>query len=274
MGSRLAVFMMVCAPVAGFACGGGDQATAGGSKVPTQPSTNVLTHEDCSESGHKVELLDTNNDGKPDIRRVFGGNGREICRSADLNHDGKIDLYEYFDSSGNVRRREYCYDDTGTVNAVEIYQGGKLAQRMYDTAGLPGTNKIDTWDWFDTSAPLDAKTGRTAHPSRRERDTTGSGKVDQWWTWNGDQVSIAVDANGDGKPDPSSTLVLDKNGSPVQPGDNGSSAPPATSSAAPAASSAPASAASSGPAPASSGASAASAAPAGSAAPASSGGTP
>jgi hypothetical protein len=217
-----------------FACGGSEE-VAGGPKGPSGGPSTVLAHEDCSESGNKVEALDTNGDGKPDIRRIFNkSSGREICRIVDLNHDGKIDMYEYYDDSGNVRRREYCYDETGQVNAVEHFTGGKLSTREYDTMGY---HKVDTWDYFDSSAPTDAKTGRPTHPSRRERDLTGDGRPDQWWQWMGDNVTITVDKDGDGKPDPSSTITLDKNGQPVEATDNsGSAPPPAASSAAPASS--------------------------------------
>jgi hypothetical protein len=239
---------VVAVPLSVFAlgsvgCGGsqaGDSRSPGGSAGPS----TVLTHEDCSESGNKVEALDTNGDGKPDIRRIFNkSSGREICRIVDLNHDGKIDLYDYYDASGNVRRREYCYDDTGQVNAIEYYDAGKLSRREYDTMGM---HKIDTWDWFDGSAPTDAKSGRPAHPARRERDVTGDGRPDQWWTWSGDKVTILVDSDGDGKPDPTSTITLGKDGQPIEADDSSGSSPPppAASSSAPAAS--PASAASAG----------------------------
>lgn len=217
--------------VSSFACGG-SQAT-GEAKTPGGPPT-VLTHEDCSESGNKVEALDTNGDGKPDIRRIFNkSSGREICRIVDLNHDGKVDMYEYYDDSGNVRRREYCYDDTGQVNAVEYFDAGKLSRREYDTLG---GHKIDTWDWFD-GAPTDANTGRPTHPSRRERDLTGDGRPDEWWQWSGDNVTITVDKDGDGKPDPGSSVTLGKDMQPLQT-DNGSGSapPPAASAAAPSAS--------------------------------------
>jgi hypothetical protein len=142
---------------------------------------------------------------------------------ADVNHDGKPDLYEYFDAAGNVRRREYCYDDLGVVNAVEYYEAGKLVRREYDVSGR---HRIDTWDWFDPNAPVDATTGRPAHPIRRERDTTGDGRVDQWWTWNGDQLSIANDRNGDGKPDTDTAIVIGGDGGAPQGAAAAATAPP------------------------------------------------
>jgi hypothetical protein len=203
--SCAAAVAVVLAVGGAVACGSDKANGVGGPKLPQGTRSEALEHEECSESGNRVEVLDTNNDGKPDIRRVFDGSGHEKCRIADLNHDGKPDLYEYFDGNGVIRRREFCYDDTGVVNAVETYEGGKLAMREYDTTGQ---HRIDTWDWFDPGAPPDPKTGRPAHPVRRERDTTGDGTVDQWWTWEGSKVSIATDHDGDGKPDPSSVIVL------------------------------------------------------------------
>jgi hypothetical protein len=195
--------------------------------------SETLDHERCDDKGAHVLPLDMNGDGKPDIRQVFDGHPgdkgvRELCRVVDLNHDGRPDLYEYFDASGNIRRREFCYDDTGVVNAIEVYDGGKLTQRVYDTTGQ---HKIDTWDWFDPNAPVDAKTGRPTHPVRRERDLRGDGTVNQWWTWTGDRVSIATDRNGDGKPDPESVIVLGEDAGPP-PASAASASTPAADSAA------------------------------------------
>ncbi len=237
--TRLAVIVLAAAPLAVAACGGSKGGAVGDAKLPEGSGAKALDHEECSESGNRVEVLDTNGDGKPDVRRIYGkGSGREICRISDLNHDGKPDLFEYYDDGANVRRREYCYDDTGVVNAVEYFEGGKLVRREYDTTGQ---HKVDTWDWFEAGLPVDDKSGRPLHPSRRERDTTGDGKVDQWWTWSGDNVTIASDVTGDGKPDPSSSVTLGKDGHVVDTsgGASGSGgAPAASSSAAPAASSA------------------------------------
>jgi hypothetical protein len=224
---RTAAARMVAAALAstlvGLGCGGSDK--VGGAKAPgagvAESHAEGLTHEPCGESVGHVESIDANGDGKPDIR-VVTDKGRERCRVVDLDHDGKPDLYEYFDSSGAIRRREFCYDETGAVNAVETYEGGKLVHREYD---ISGHHKIDTWDWFDPNAPVDPKTGRPAHPIRRERDTTGRGQIDQWWTWNGDRVTIAFDRTGDGRPDPATAVVLGPDGNPVTTAPSGSSAP-------------------------------------------------
>jgi hypothetical protein len=225
--------------LAGVGCGGSEQSR--GARAPGEARSEKVSHEPCGESVGHVDALDTNGDGKPDLQRVTSG-GRELCRVVDLNHDGKPDLYEYFDATGSVRRREYCYDETGGVNAIETYEGGRLVHREYDISGL---HRIDTWDWFDPNAPLDPKTGRPSHPVRRERDTTGDGQIDQWWTWNGDKVTIAVDRTGDGQPDPETAVVLNPDGTVATAPPPGSGAatdagaPPPPASAPPAATGAP-----------------------------------
>ena len=203
---RLVAAVLAAAPVTTAACGGTDKVSTGALAPKIADAQETLDHENCDESGNRVEMLDTNNDGKPDIRRVFDKqSGRELCRVVDLNHDGRPDLYEYFDASGAVRRREFCYDDTGTVNAIESYESGRLAKRVYDTSGQ---RRIDTWDYFEPGLPTDPRTARPLHPSRRERDTTGHGRIDQWWTWNGARVTIARDLTGEGRPDPASVITL------------------------------------------------------------------
>jgi hypothetical protein len=225
----VATAVLALAPLALLAAAGGcssDEKMTGVAEAKLPSGLGGLDHESCDESGNRVEILDTNNDGKPDIRRVFDKKTqREICRVVDLNHDGKPDLYEYFDGNGAVRRREFCYDDTGVVNAIEHYESGRLTKREYDTSGQ---HKIDTWDYFDPGLPMDPKTGRPVHPSRRERDLSGDGKVDQWWTWAGSKVTIVRDTTGGGKPDPASAVVLDQGaaevdagGPPARAGDDG-----------------------------------------------------
>jgi len=224
----VAIGFLGLAPL-GLACSGDAKVTGVvAAKLPAGASEG-LEHESCEETGNRVEMLGTNNDGKPDMRRVFDKSSqREICRVADLNHDGKPDLYEYFDRGGAIRRREFCYDDSGVVNAIEHYDAGRLTRREYDTSGL---HKLDTWDYFEPGLPLDAKTGRPVHPSRRERDTTGDGRVDQWWSWEGGKLTIARDTRGDGKPDLASVVVLDEDSSEADAGSSPPTPPAAASDA-------------------------------------------
>lgn len=221
-GGGLLLAIALSGPLAG-ACGG---AEGPGSRLASGSHDEAISHEACE--GGSIQSVDTNGDGKPDIQHVTK-DGREVCRVVDLNRDGKPDLYEYFDATGAIRRREFCYDETGAVNAIETYERGKLVERQYD---ISGQHRIDTWDWFDPNAPVDPKTGRPVHPTRRERDTTGDGRVDQWWTWDGDKVTIAVDRTGDGKPDPDATIVLGAgSGAPGEGAPTGSGAPQGTSDA-------------------------------------------
>jgi hypothetical protein len=218
------VALGVCALGSSVGCGGGEKSLGNGVTAPQAGRPEALEHETCDTTG-KIEGLDTNNDGKPDILRVFDGNHHEKCRTIDLNHDGRPDLYEYFDSAGALRRREFCYDNTGSINAVEYYESGKLVRREYDTTGQ---HRLDTWDWFDPNAAPDPSTGRPPHPIRRERDTRGSGTVDQWWTWEGSKITIANDRDGDGRPDPGSVFVLgggDDAGAPGAPASDAGEVP-------------------------------------------------
>ena len=183
----------------------GDEKTSGIKESKLPEGTNVsVKHEDCPESGNRVEILDSNKDGKADIKRIFDkATGREICHVADLNYDGKPELYEYFDANALIRRREFVYDDSGVVASIEIYEGGKLTRRELDTSGQ---HRIDTVDTFDPS---------TGKRTKRERDSNGDGQIDQWWTYTADRIEIAMDKNYDGKPDLDSTILLNANGSPV-----------------------------------------------------------
>jgi hypothetical protein len=202
-GSAIAALgLLVTGAASAVGCGGGGSASANKSTSPDSVRSTVIEHEACSESGHKVDLIDVNNDGKPDIRKVYDG-ATEVCRVTDLNHDGHPDLFEYFDKSGALRRREFDFDDDGVVNQIDLYEGGKLVSRQIDTANQ---GKLDTWDTYDPN---------TGARTKRERDTTGDGRIDQWWTYEGDHVTIAMDRNGDGLPDPEATVILGADGKPI-----------------------------------------------------------
>jgi|GEM_PF-860035 len=214
------------AVTANAGCGDSSASGVANAKLPNGVRSQVIEHEACEESGNKVEMLDANNDGKPDIKRVSKG-GREICRITDLNHDGKPDMFEYYDQTGQLRRREADYDDNGIVNSIEYFENGKLVRRELDTTNQ---GKIDTWDFFDPA---------TGARTKRERDATGDGKIDQWWTYDGEKVTIAMDRNGDGLPDPESAITLGAGGQVVTDAGVAAATPSAAPAPAPAAPQAP-----------------------------------
>ena len=213
------VLGLAAGALSAFGCGG-ESSGVDKSKLPEGARSQAIEHEACEESGNKTEVLDVNNDGKPDIKRVYKG-GREVCRIADLNYDGKPDMFEYYDESGQLRRREADYDDNGVVNAIEHYENGKLVRRELDTTNQ---GRLDTWDVFDPA------TGKIV---KRERDATGDGRIDQWWTYEGEKVTIAMDRNGDGRPDPEATLVLGGGDAPASAPDAGALAMASDAGAAP-----------------------------------------
>jgi len=201
---HIAAALMLSVVGAGSAGCGGDRAGGLDGKLAAGARPTTIDHEQCETKG-RVEQLDTNNDGKVDIKRVYDSAGKEICRGTDFSRDGKPDFYEYYDATGQVRRREADYDDNGVANRVEYLEGGKLVRVELDTTNH---GKLDTWDFYDAS---------TGKRTKRERDSNGDGKIDQWWVWDGDNITIQNDHDNDGQPDPNATVVYGPNGIVKQP---------------------------------------------------------
>lgn len=200
----LAGLVSVVSLAAVVSCGSGKDSGIANAKLPDGVRDESIDHESCSESGNRVETLDANNDSKYDVKIIYAGKSTtKVCLISDLNHDGRPDMFEYYDKAGELRRREADYDDNGTVDAIEDYRGGKLVERELDTTGQ---HRIDTWELFDGSGKL----------VRRERDTTNDGRIDQWATFDDKHQTIAFDKNGDGKPDPNDTVVLNLDGTAVE----------------------------------------------------------
>lgn len=204
-------------------CSGEQAAAQGGGGGPGKPvgdfRSTTLSHETCPETG-RVEKVDATNDGKVDIVKVYDAGGHEKCRFSDLDHDGKPDLFQFFDAQGQLRRREAFYTGAPLPTVIEYFEAGKLSKRELDATNQ---GRIDTWETFDV------QTGKIV---KRERDSTGDGRIDQWWTFEGDKVTIAMDRNGDGLPDPESTVTLGANGQPIAT-DAGAPPPPSASTAPP-----------------------------------------
>jgi len=186
------------------ACSGNGASGTGAKNAERRVET--IKHEPCEESGHKVVSSDLNNDGKNDLHQMFDkSTDKEVCRVADLNHDGKWDIAHYFEADGTTTRRiERSLGGDGGVYSIDYFENGKLVRRETDTTGQ---HRIDMWDYFEASGPVDKK--GNPKPVRRERDTTGDGKVDEWWVWDGTKLTVSVADRSTGQPDPGGTVQFE-----------------------------------------------------------------
>jgi len=149
-------------------------------------------HPRCEASGGREVLLDLNQDGRFDVRKVYvsGPEGETlVCREADLNFDGKMDLFVFFDpETGQKRRDEVDLDFTGKVDIVTTYIGGKPIKQELDTNS---DGRIDRVRFLDGEVPM-----------RVEGDTTGDGRIDYWEYYEGGKlIRIGMDTTGDGRAD-------------------------------------------------------------------------
>jgi hypothetical protein len=163
----------------------------------------TITHEPCDPAGKEARTFKGDSNlasGKSFVTRVYEG-GREICAFADLNGDGNIDVFTYFGPDGRIRRREAAFTVSRAIDEISVYEGGDLKLVMRET-NFDG--KLDTWDYYEA--------GKLA---KRERDKTGDGRIDEWWTFlpPGSENATVVQADTrTGKPDPTQTLTLGAGG--------------------------------------------------------------
>jgi hypothetical protein len=191
--SKRSLFLAVLV-VLPVSCGGAAETT-----TPKTPEGQALelavVHESCDVESSKAQKIDTNGDGKPDLVHVMS-DGREVCRMIDFNFDGVPDTWIYFDEQGRIRRRESDFDRDGKLDEVAKYVNGEIVEKDRE---LTLDGKFDTWDFYVN--------GKLHH---RLRDSNGDGKIDEWWTWpdpdKPECAVIAVDMNGDGKPDPGTEI--------------------------------------------------------------------
>jgi hypothetical protein len=184
----------LAAPLGLAACGGA-KVEAGSSKSAVN-GANTLGRIDqnprCEEGKGREVLLDLDQDGKPDVRKVYqGGSGSEvlICREADMNFDGIRDLFVFFDpETGQKKRDEVDLDHDGEVDIITTYIGGKPIKQELDTNS---DALVDRVRFLDGDVP-----------QRVEGDTDGDGRIDYWEYYEGGALlRIGMDTDGDGKAD-------------------------------------------------------------------------
>lgn len=189
---------------------------------------NLDDRERCQTAQRRIETLDLNGDGVPNIYHAFEGD-RRVCSEFDLNFDGKIDIVRFYDTD-QVRpiREEYDYDFDGLIDEVLIYEDGLLVRKELDTNF---DHKIDTWLLCHNGRVLIAERDRRlmGRPDVFERYEEGlltearydddlDGVIDRTETYQGGRlIEIAIDRDGDGTIDERTRIRAEEAGPPLEP---------------------------------------------------------
>lgn len=190
------------AVLAAAACGGGQK------KETVQPARTAAGNEDlnlpkvdndlCETKGKKVSLYDLNQDGKPDVWKLYDEKAARnanaelmTCKQVDLNHDGKKDYVAQFDEAGNIIVEEYDFDFDGKFDA-RLYFDRKTGKK-YAAERVSGfRNDPDVWEKFGPDEKLEAL----------RRDRNGDGRPDYWEQYLGGSLDkVLYDDNYDGQVD-------------------------------------------------------------------------
>ncbi len=85
-----------------------------------------------SDFGWRREPVDLNGDGKDEIVNWYDGSTLSR-KDLDFTGDGRTDVSSYYDGSGALIREDMDGDYDGTVDWVDVYEGGQLTRSEADT---------------------------------------------------------------------------------------------------------------------------------------------
>ena len=162
----------------------------GGPNSPDAPKVDLAR---CDQSGKRVQTLDTNGDGKPDVWKLYQiqqQNGQDVdvltCKQVDLNHDGKVDELVVFNDGGTRVMEKFDLDFDGKFDVTVYYEGGHRVREELDT-NYDG--KPDVWKYYEGDKLV-----------RVELDRDHNGRVDQWEYFEGGKLDrIGYDETGSGQ---------------------------------------------------------------------------
>lgn len=152
----------------------------------------------CDTSGKRVQTFDLNQDGKPDLWKLYedveeGGTKSEVltCKQVDWDKDGQKDYVAVYNRRGELVAEELDLGHDGKFDAREHYdrKAGKVAVIERDT---DHNKKPDLWEKYNTAGQLESI----------QRDRNADGKPDVWEQYSGDQlVTILYDEDFDSRVD-------------------------------------------------------------------------
>jgi hypothetical protein len=184
---RTSWWLAVLVPVA---CASSQSQGPKGGGGPEGPKVDMAR---CDQSGKRVQNMDTNGDGKPDVWKLYQvqkQNGQDVevltCKQVDLNHDGKVDELVIFNDGGNRQMEKFDLDFDGKFDVTVFYEGGHRVREELDT-NYDG--KPDVWKFYEGDKLV-----------RMELDRDHNGRVDQWEYFEGGHLDrIGYDESGSGQ---------------------------------------------------------------------------
>ncbi len=96
----------------------------------------VSNSSKCNVDNGKEYLIDLNQDGVSDIRKVYKIiDARELlaCREADMNFDGIKDMFVFYDDNEEIVYSETDLDHDGQIDIISTYADGKPIKQEIDT---------------------------------------------------------------------------------------------------------------------------------------------
>jgi hypothetical protein len=177
-----------CGVIALSACSGSLSGKAGTGANGEADRSKPVPIERRKCEGSSEQVVDVNNDKRPDIRHVLK-DSRRVCSEIDMNFDGMTDVIRFYEKDGStIAFEQHDFDFDGRVDEQSLLTAGAIQRRELDT-NFDGL--IDTWMWC-----------KGPYVERAERARRKAGRVDTWETYNsGLMAEIKYDENNDGKPE-------------------------------------------------------------------------
>lgn len=168
----------------------------------------------CEAEGKEVENYDLNDDGRPDVWKLYklakekGGTSRVLtCKQADLNFDGKKDYVVAFNDAAGIMFEKFDLDFQQGFDAFYKYEeveGENAKSLLYEV------QRDSNFDGkYDIIEKYDTETGMIAEV---QRDTNGDLKPDVWEQFDkGTLVAILYDDDPfDGKVDRREEIAVEE----------------------------------------------------------------
>jgi hypothetical protein len=182
------------------ACGGGAQTPDADAPPPAGAPRTGVPSKSAQPGGtgpttDNVRTSDIDEDGRPEVTKYYDdvpdperpGQRKSVLvrQELDLTWDGRVDIWRYFGPDGKVTKEEWDLDYDGNVDETRFFEEGVLVRTERDQNN---DGQIDVTRYY-----ADGKL------ERKETDSNGDGKPDRWEYYEGrvlDRVGVDKDFDG------------------------------------------------------------------------------